>query len=83
MLEKHTAETEEADSDVDNLTSLNEVLLDEREVVSEEEKYSVLEPNVYDEIAQPSESLSLEAVSNSSQTVEKGINESCKVRCVT
>lgn len=73
------AESEEPESDTDNLTSLREVLLDEREVISDDDKpYTAIEANTYEEII-PASEIANEAAVEASQVSEKGINESCKV----
>lgn len=69
----------EADLDSYNLTSLHEVLLDEREMASDEDKDYVQEVNTYSELMPTYENLPADNVPNSSQTSEKGIDELRKV----
>ncbi len=72
-------ETEELDSDANNLTSLHEVLLDEREMTSDDDKNYVCDSNTYAELIPAYEKVSAEMTNNINQTTEKGINELCKV----
>lgn len=62
------------------MTSLNEVLLDEREMASDDDKNYVCDSHTYTELIPTYENVSLEIINNNvNETFEKGIDELCKV----
>lgn len=72
-------ETEETHSNAYNLTSLHEVLLDEREMASNDDKF-LCSSNTYSELAPTYENVTINSANNSNTVLEKGINELCKVQ---
>lgn len=79
LVPENMTETEEIHSNADNLTSLHEVLLDEREMVSNDDKFSC-SSNTYYELAPTYENVTINSANNSNPVIEKEINELCKVQ---
>ena len=78
-------ELEDADSDTDNLSSLHEVLLDEHEVASDDDKQFLNNcNNTYVELMPTYENVSTDMLNKqqNQQIMEKGINDLCKVNII-
>ena len=79
-------ELEDGDSDADNLSSLHEVLLDEHEVASDDDKQFLNNcNNTYVELMPTYENVSNDMFNKqpNQQVADKGINDLCKVNILS